>query len=91
MQKEVIGSKGDIYTLEITENPFSIHCNCKAGSMGMLCKHTLNLLLSDAVSALLPKDIKIAYENYISTQQEVEIAKKASDKAKKKLGKLLRK
>lgn len=89
MQKEVIGSKGDIYTIEITENPFSIHCNCKAGSMGMLCKHTLNLLLSDDISALLPEDIKIAYENYISTQQEVEIAKKASDKAKKKLGKLL--
>lgn len=89
MQKEVIGSKGDIYTIEITENPFSIHCNCKAGSMGMLCKHTLNLLLSDDISALLPKDIKIAYENYISTQQEVEIAKKASDKAKKKFRKLL--
>ena len=89
MQKEVIGSKGDIYTLEITENPFSIHCNCKAGSMGMLCKHTLNLLLSDDVSALLPEDIKIAHDNYISAKQEVEIAKKASDKAKKKLGKLL--
>lgn len=89
MQKEVIGSKGDIYTIEITENPFSIHCNCKAGSMGMLCKHTLNLLLSDDISALLPKDIKIAYDDYISTQQKVEIAKKASDKAKKKLGKLL--
>ena len=40
MQKELIGSKGDIYTIEITENSFSIHCNCKAGSMGMLCKHT---------------------------------------------------
>ena len=89
MQKELIGSKGDIYTIEITENSFSIHCNCKAGSMGMLCKHTWNLLLSDDISALLPKDIKIAYENYISTQQEVEIAKKASDEAKKNLGKLL--
>lgn len=89
MQREVIGSKGDTYTIEITENPFSIHCNCKAGSMGMLCKHTLNLLLSDDVSALLPEDIKIAHDNYISAQQEVEIAKKTSDKAKKKLGKLL--
>ena len=89
MQKEVIGSKVDIYTIEITENPFSIHCNCKTGSIGILCKHTLYLLLSDDISALLPKDIKIAYDNYISTQQEVEIAKKASDKAKKKLGKLL--
>ncbi len=72
MQKEVIGSKGDIYTMEITENPFSIHCNCKAGSVGMLCKHILNLLLSDDISALLSKDINIAYENYISTQQAAE-------------------
>lgn len=60
-------SKGGIYIVELTESPVSIHCNCKAGSIGMLCKHTLTLLLSDDVSSPLPEDIKISYQNYIST------------------------
>lgn len=57
-------SSNEIYDVdfEISDNEIKINCNCKAGSLKMMCKHRLNLLDGDISSINRPSDVKILKE-----------------------------
>lgn len=87
IEKEVVGSKGNIYTVVVQEEPFAIGCTCRAGQMGQLCKHVKALIEEDEEvrQRFEQSDLKPLYDEYISSLLEVERAKKLSDAKKHQL------
>ena len=87
IEREVVGSKGNIYTIVVQEDPFAIGCTCRAGQMGQLCKHVKALIEEDDEIRQLfeQSDLKSLYDEYISSLLEVERAKKLSDAKKHQL------
>ena len=87
IEREVVGSKGNVYTVVVQEEPFAIGCTCRAGQMGQLCKHVKALLEEDEeIRPLFEKsDLKSLYDEYMLSLLEVERAKKLSDAKKHQL------
>ena len=96
MQKaiEVVGSKGDLYTVVFDDatGSLSASCTCRAGAFGQLCKHVLTLMGTDEeVHSMVLRDAHLS-ETLEAYEEAVEIAEKAKKEAavrKKELTRLL--
>ena len=85
-------SSGTPYNVKFeVSDTITVHCNCKAGNFGKLCKHKASFLSGDvgmlfdltqtpALNELL-KHLK--QSEYVNLQQELLNAKKAVEMAKK--------
>lgn len=91
IEREVIGSKGNIYTVVIEEKPFGMSCSCRAGQMGQLCKHILNLIEEDKEIANIfnQSDCKQYYDEYQNLSIKAEEIKKLANAKKKQLAREL--